>query len=109
VKLTDAQAAGGQRTFGNATTIGWEPSDNEVSVTVTVMFQGTMINNTVLDPTNLTMDYHGTSGEDFTMGTIKAKFAANGKSGQIDSVGALTWQVTGGKGSYTGFIGSWKI
>jgi hypothetical protein len=109
VTFTAAQSAGGQRNIGGETTIGWEPSDSEVAVKVTIMFQGTTIGVKTLNSTDLTMDYHGTSGEDFTKGRLKAKFGANGKSGQIDSVGALTWSVSGSSGSYTGFIGEWKV
>lgn len=109
VKLTVGQSAGGQKVIGGQTTIGWEPSDTEVSVKVTVMFQGTIIAMKSLISTDLTLNYDGSSGADYTKGTVKATFAGNGKSGQLDSQGDLTWNVSGSAGSYRGFIGAWSV
>jgi hypothetical protein len=109
VMFDAGQSAGGQKPIGGETVIGWEPSATEVAVKITVMFQGTIVGSKTLVPTDLTLTYDGLSGEDFTKGTIKAKFAGTGKGGQIDSQGDLTWQVTGAKGSYRGFIGEWSV
>lgn len=109
VALNPAQQAGGQREVGEETLIGWEPSDTAVAVKVTVMFHGTTIAVKTLSPTNLLMTYKGTSGEDYTKGTLKAKFNSGGKSGQIDTQGLLTWSVSGSEGSWSGFVGEWKV
>ena len=109
VKLEGAASSGGNRTFGEATVIAWEPSSTDVAVTVTVIFQGTTIAVQTLDSTNLTMTYNGMSGDDFTKGTLKAKFSGAGSSGQLDTVGKISWSVSGGEGSYQGFVGRWVV
>jgi hypothetical protein len=109
VKFDPGQAAGGQRVIGGETLIAWEPSSSSVAVKVTVMFQGTMIGMKTLNSTDLVMNYNGTSGDDYTKGTIKARFEASGQNGQLDSQGKLTWQVSGSEGSFTGFIGAWSV
>ena len=110
VVLTKAQQGGGQRTFGGATTIGWEPSDKVVAVKVTVMFQGSMIASGTLDPNGtLELPYNASSGDDFTKGVIKARFTGPGNAGQLDTRGKLEWEVSGGQGSYQGFIGGWTV
>lgn len=110
VTLDGAAASGGNRTFGGATVITWEPSSTSVAVTVTVIFQGSVIAVQTLDPNgNLTMPYYGTAGDDFTKGTLKARFNGTGSSGQLDTDGTISWQVSGGQGSYQGFVGQWTV
>jgi len=109
VRLDDAASSGGNRTFGEATVIAWEPSSTDVAVTVTVIFQGTTIAVQTLDPTKLTMSYNGMSGDDFTKGTLKAKFNGAGSTGQLDTVGKISWSVSEGEGSYQGFVGRWVV
>lgn len=110
VVLDPAASVGGSRTFGEATVIAWEPSSTEVAVKVTVMFQGTIISLQKLDPNGkLSMNYCGLSGDDFTKGTLKAKFSGGGFSGQLDTDGSISWKVSGGEGSYQGFVGAWSV